>query len=505
MSAYIKINGWSGDDKENVIKRLAKVFRMSEDDAGEVIDQIIAGQTWQSERPISENQLVKAEEFLVRLGFEVELISSTGDIFAPTAKTEPSSDTELAPPSILDAPGDYAKPYKRQSPLVKVGLAVVLLAVIAYGLMQTGILDKFFGDPRVLPTVQQPPPAFKPHPSAMATTGIQPLQGINFEGTPLSEFSYSQKGCGEPGAINKELRIIDLNTAQDRTFCSDYYAIPSPKGDWECEFKPEEKCDLNSVSQYKCRRSYQCLFETPEFNRTLFQKELGELTGAKTASPAQKPAEQTNEYSKILLGCKKEKASMEFLLKSTDWYQTQTDFCKGKTIASPLNEWDCKLKRESSMCKRGKDKEEYRCERKYHCIPETPGFNKASAKKKVVELENQENMKKAGVTNVTSFYGMTPDSTVRSWYTGGIMNRCTTKDELKGILLEEDLEQTQSTFSCKANTIPNPIESWMCELKSDDCPVGKKPYSCFRKYQCIIETPEYNRARFKKELEQGSN
>ena len=43
MSAYIKIKGWSGDDKENAIKRLAKVFRMSEDDAGEVIDQIIAG------------------------------------------------------------------------------------------------------------------------------------------------------------------------------------------------------------------------------------------------------------------------------------------------------------------------------------------------------------------------------------------------------------------------------------------------------------------------------
>ncbi|MGV7221450.1 MAG: hypothetical protein ACQ9MH_08000 [Nitrospinales bacterium] len=77
-----------------------------------------------------------------------------------------------------------------------------------------------------------------------------------------------------------------------------------------------------------------------------------------------------------------------------------------------------------------------------------------------------------------------------------------TEDQHNLILLKSDLDQTQNDFFCKGNTIANPKSAWKCEFKPNSkiCP-SKETYSCVREYQCIPETQEYNRAKYKQELE----
>ena len=190
---------------------------------------------------------------------------------------------------------------------------------------------------------------------------------------------------------------------------------------------------------------------------------------------------------------------MDFMLRKKDLYQTQTDFCKGKTIAHPTVEWTC----EYSEVKSCRGKEFFNCERAYRCISESPEFNKAKFKREIIDLENLENEAKAGITGATTFSGLTVDSTQRGRFSS-YTERCATKEELKDHLRQADLKQTQSSFSCEDNTIANPVEGWICELRPDPCSDGKQRYNCSRPYQCVPETSEYNRAMFKKELEQGS-
>lgn len=425
MSNYLKITDWSGDDKENAIKRLAKVFRMSEDDAREIMDHVTAGQTWQFKRTIAENQITKAEDFLVRLGFEVELIFSATALFAPSAETEDSSDTELAPPPNLPPPSEYAKPYKRQSPVVKFGLAVALLAGIAYGLMQTGFVKDFLAGPDSPAEVTQ-------------TAPVQPQ--------PQPQAEQQSPAEAQPPA------------------------------------KPQPPAQAEPDSQ-----------KQPEPITTKTLPQVKPLPG-KTI-----PGLPANEQSQMFSGCDPDKDNMDFMLRKKDLYQTQTDFCKGKTIAHPTVEWKCDYS-DPKFCR---GKEHYRCERAYRCITETPEFNKTKFKQEIIDLENIENEAKAGIANLTTFYGLTVDSTIRGSFSS-YTEKCAIKDELKDALRQADLKQTLNKFSCEGDTIANPVEGWICKLLPDPCPNGKQRYSCFRPYQCVPETPEYNRARFKKELEQGS-
>jgi hypothetical protein len=73
MSCYIKLNSWAGDDVNGPAARLAKMFGMDSGEANQAMRKIIAGQNWQFQRPISQEQAKTARSYLRWLGFDPEL------------------------------------------------------------------------------------------------------------------------------------------------------------------------------------------------------------------------------------------------------------------------------------------------------------------------------------------------------------------------------------------------------------------------------------------------
>ena len=75
------------------------------------------------------------------------------------------------------------------------------------------------------------------------------------------------------------------------------------------------------------------------------------------------------------------------------------------------------------------------------------------------------------------------------------------REQLNPILRRMDLKQTQSDSLCAGATIANPEGEWKCEFQADvQICHDRESYSCAMQYQCVPETADYNRARFKKEL-----
>ena len=76
------------------------------------------------------------------------------------------------------------------------------------------------------------------------------------------------------------------------------------------------------------------------------------------------------------------------------------------------------------------------------------------------------------------------------------------RNQLTSILRRADLEQTQSVALCKDKTISNPATEWKCEYQSlSKICNDREAYSCAMQYQCVPETAEYNRDKFKKALD----
>ena len=74
MSYYMMFNSWSGDDSAVAIEKMARVFRMEEDQASQVLADLAAGESWQFEHQISDKQSEIAEGYLQGLGFDLERI-----------------------------------------------------------------------------------------------------------------------------------------------------------------------------------------------------------------------------------------------------------------------------------------------------------------------------------------------------------------------------------------------------------------------------------------------
>lgn len=74
MSYRIRLTGWSGEDSEEATAKLAKLFRMDEEESTQVIDGLTEGNDWQFDHQISPKQSEVAENFLQSLGFEVERV-----------------------------------------------------------------------------------------------------------------------------------------------------------------------------------------------------------------------------------------------------------------------------------------------------------------------------------------------------------------------------------------------------------------------------------------------
>ena len=68
MSHYMVFNSWSGDDSATAIEKMSRVFRMDEEQASQVLDDLAAGETWQFEYQISDKQSEIAEDYLQAIG-----------------------------------------------------------------------------------------------------------------------------------------------------------------------------------------------------------------------------------------------------------------------------------------------------------------------------------------------------------------------------------------------------------------------------------------------------
>ncbi|CAI2717173.1 hypothetical protein [Nitrospina watsonii] len=74
MSHYLLLNGWVGIDQEEATDKMARVFRMSAEEAGPIVDLLANGNPWQFDYQVSDQQSEVAKNFLGDLGFEVETI-----------------------------------------------------------------------------------------------------------------------------------------------------------------------------------------------------------------------------------------------------------------------------------------------------------------------------------------------------------------------------------------------------------------------------------------------
>lgn len=74
MSHYLLLNSWMGADQEEATEKMAKVFRMSNEEAGPIVDLLANGNPWQFEYQVSDQQAEVAQSYLQDLGFDVETI-----------------------------------------------------------------------------------------------------------------------------------------------------------------------------------------------------------------------------------------------------------------------------------------------------------------------------------------------------------------------------------------------------------------------------------------------
>jgi uncharacterized protein YdgA (DUF945 family) len=98
MSAYIHIHGWSGENREDVTARLAKVFRMPKDRATAVVRDVAGGKTWQFDQAVPDAQAKHALAYLLALGFSAELAPADMPAPMPVFSRRPPLENLEAPP-----------------------------------------------------------------------------------------------------------------------------------------------------------------------------------------------------------------------------------------------------------------------------------------------------------------------------------------------------------------------------------------------------------------------
>ncbi len=72
MSCFLVLNSFAGDDQEVAAKKLALMFRMAPQQANAIIEKVAKGHVWRTPREVSDQQAAVAENYLKRIGFQVE-------------------------------------------------------------------------------------------------------------------------------------------------------------------------------------------------------------------------------------------------------------------------------------------------------------------------------------------------------------------------------------------------------------------------------------------------
>ncbi len=103
MGDHITLMGWSGKDDQGIVAgKMAKVFRIDSDNASQIIQRLIEGNSWKFDRQVSDQQARIVKKYLAELGFEVALDSEealappeTGDLTTPEEVSASSPGTDL--------------------------------------------------------------------------------------------------------------------------------------------------------------------------------------------------------------------------------------------------------------------------------------------------------------------------------------------------------------------------------------------------------------------------
>jgi len=284
MSVYIKINSWFGSDQEDVSRRFTKVFRMSQVEGDSAMGQIIEDQPWQFDHRTSDSQSSEAQDYLTGLGFEVDLIP-VSDIDWEAADTATVDDAPQEFEEVGEFPG---KPGRKPKSRLIAAMAVVLLLIVgAGGLSQTQFgkdLINSIGSQSIgtSPDVDKDSPASLPDQSAGTETPKTPsaaksIQPIVLQGDPSKKYPMTLSGClKSKDQLNPILRRADLEQTQSDLLCKGK-SIANPQTEWKCEFLP-----LSTICEpyeaYSCAMQYQCIPETPDYNREKFKKAFEALS-----------------------------------------------------------------------------------------------------------------------------------------------------------------------------------------------------------------------------------
>jgi len=274
MSCYIKLNGWSGSDRESAATQLAKVFRMPEYEADSILDQLSEGTPWQFEHSISETQSGPAKNHLAKQGFEVAIVSESGEEEIESLEDE-SYDSGAA-----EGGQEISQAAKPKPKSQKGAIAVLVLVLLAGGWTQTeqgkeqlirwGVISPPF-------QYTAPTPAESSYDNPAYRDTVKGLTGIPYEDQTAQPVSSSIGSCMKPGEnLATTLLMKDLKSTQSDFFCKGE-TIANPIGVWECGYHYEDGCGRKTRPYYNCHRRFVCVPETAEYNREIFKKQLQEL------------------------------------------------------------------------------------------------------------------------------------------------------------------------------------------------------------------------------------
>lgn len=87
MDRYLVLNSWDGDDPQKAASRLAQMFRMAEDQASKIMENLRVGRSWRIPKRLSDQKAQVAKTYLKNLGFDV---ARAGEAAVALAAREPS-------------------------------------------------------------------------------------------------------------------------------------------------------------------------------------------------------------------------------------------------------------------------------------------------------------------------------------------------------------------------------------------------------------------------------
>lgn len=98
MSYQITLNTWSGADKAEAAKKLAKIFRFGYEKSMTIVDHLCQGQAWRFEKSIPDDQVDLASTFLRGLGFAVDIQPIEGEVEPLPESTAISAEENIDAP-----------------------------------------------------------------------------------------------------------------------------------------------------------------------------------------------------------------------------------------------------------------------------------------------------------------------------------------------------------------------------------------------------------------------